>query len=45
VRIGGHGNLTPDFEIQLDWTDYFDYADAACGYVYANLEACICETF
>jgi hypothetical protein len=34
----------PDFQIQLDCTDLYMYADSGIGYVYAGLEAVVWES-
>lgn len=54
IKLGGYPHLIqetaflesldPDYQIQLDCSNYYMYADSGIGYVYAGLSAVIWET-
>lgn|SRR5262245_916438 len=54
IKLGGYPkliqetyflkNLDPPFQMQLDCSDYYMYADSGIGYVYSNLAYVIWET-
>jgi hypothetical protein len=54
IKLGGYPHLIqptaflasfdPDFQVQLDSTEFYEYADSGVGYVYGGLSATIWES-